>query len=64
MTTETIRGSLHSHHVPHIGLPQTEPVKRQSAVKTAPIGAQDLAQISANGERQTKEMKLAPAMKR
>ena len=37
MKTEVRRAS-HTHQVPHIGLPQIEPVSSASAVKTAPIG--------------------------
>ena len=36
-----------THHVPHIGFPHKEPVTRQIRVKTAPIGATDLAYINA-----------------
>ena len=50
--TEVSRAS-HTHHVPHIGLPQIEPVTSASAVKTAPIGAAAFSATSASGCRQT-----------
>src|SRR3546814_8969622 len=39
--------------VPHIGLPQIEPVARVIRVKPAPIGAQAMARISHSLIRQT-----------
>ena len=38
-----------THHVPHIGLPQIEPVTRVSRANKAPTGAMDLDNISARG---------------
>ena len=38
-----------THHVPHIGLPQIEPVTRVSRANKAPTGAMDLDKISARG---------------
>ena len=39
----------HTHHVPHIGLPQSEPVVRQISVKPAPNGAAASAMTCAKG---------------
>ena len=50
--TEVSRASQ-THQVPHIGLPQIEPVASASAVNTAPIGAADFSATSASGWRQT-----------
>ena len=59
--TEVSRAS-HTHHVPHIGLPQIEPVTSASAVKTAPIGAADFSATSASGWRQTSVPSAASAI--
>ena len=52
--TEVSRAS-HTHHVPHIGLPQSEPVTRQMKVNPAPSGAAAFCAASASGWRQTSE---------
>src|SRR5688572_6349335 len=41
-----VRRGSQSHHVPHIGLPQIDPVSRVMRVNAAPIGAQAIARIS------------------
>ncbi len=46
--TEVSRAS-HTHHVPHIGLPQSEPVASAKAVNTAPKGAAARIETSASG---------------
>ena len=51
-STEVSRASQ-TQQVPHIGLPQSEPVTRQRSVKAAPIGAAAFAATSASGWRQT-----------
>ena len=61
MKTEVRRAS-HTHHVPHIGLPQIEPVTSASAVKTAPIGAAAFNETSASGCRHTSVPSAASAM--
>src|SRR3546814_5901554 len=48
-----VRRGSQSHHVPHIGLPQIEPVSRVIRVNAAPIGAQAIARISHSLIRQT-----------
>ena len=48
-TKTEVRRASHTHHVPHIGLPQIEPVRSASAVKVAPIGAAALSATSASG---------------
>src|SRR3546814_2678970 len=48
-----VRRGSQSHQVPHIGLPQIEPVARVIRVKPAPIGAQAMARISHSLIRQT-----------
>src|SRR5690606_7748884 len=52
-TKTEVRRASHTHQVPHIGLPQIEPVASASSVKTAPIGAADFTETSASGWRQT-----------
>ena len=42
----------HTHQVPHIGLPQIEPVTRAMAVNMAPTGAIARPATSARGWRQ------------
>ncbi len=59
--TEVSRAS-HTHHVPHIGLPQSEPVASASAVKTAPSGAAARIDTSASGCRQTSVPSAETAM--
>ena len=49
--TEVSRASQ-THHVPHIGRPQREPVIRQISVKAAPMGAAARIETSASGWRQ------------
>ena len=51
-----VRRGSQSHQVPHIGLPQMEPVARVTRVKPAPIGAQAIARISHSLIRQTRAM--------
>ena len=46
--TEVSRASQ-THQVPHMGLPQIEPVASASAVKVAPMGAADFSATSASG---------------
>ena len=36
----------HTHHVPHVGLPQIEPVTSATNVIAAPIPAQDFSTMS------------------
>src|SRR5690606_4378505 len=52
-TKTEVRRASHTHQVPHIGLPQIEPVISDSSVKTAPIGAAALTETSASGCRHT-----------
>ncbi|GBD42284.1 hypothetical protein HRbin39_01673 [bacterium HR39] len=52
MSTEVSRAS-HTHQVPHMGLPQMEPVISAMAVNTAPMGAAARPATSASGWRQT-----------
>src|SRR5687768_18541232 len=52
-TNTDVSRASQTHQVPHIGLPQIEPVISASAVKTAPIGAAALSATSARGCRQT-----------
>ncbi len=47
-STEVSRAS-HTHHVPHIGLPQSEPVTNASKVNAAPIGSAARTETSASG---------------
>ena len=49
------RGSQ-SHHVPHIGRPQIEPVAKVMRVKAAPVGAHAIAKISHSLIRQISAM--------
>src|SRR3954453_12290409 len=63
ISTEVSRAS-HTHHVPHIGRPHSEPVARQTKVNAAPIGAADRAATSASGCRQTSATALATATNR
>ena len=51
-----------THQVPHIGLPQMEPVTSARKVNHAPIGALLMATISASLMRQIRPMAPAPAM--
>ena len=51
-----------THHVPHVGLPQIEPVIRVARVKQAPSGAHALLIISAKVCLKTIEKKLQPAI--
>jgi len=51
-----VRRGSQSHQVPHIGLPQMEPVARVTTVKPAPIGAQAMASTSHSLIRQTRAM--------
>ena len=60
--TDIILASSHCHHVPQVGLPQTDPVARQIAVQTAPSGAMDFAAMSATSWRQMNQTKLITAM--
>ena len=48
IATEVKRAS-HTHHVPHIGFPQRDPVIKQIMVKVAPIGAIAELTIKLNG---------------
>ena len=61
MSSEVRRAS-HTHQVPQVGRPQSEPVASARAVSTAPIGAAALAAASASEWRKTRPKKLAPAM--
>ena len=58
---EVIRPS-HSHQVPQVGRPQSEPVARQMKVKTAPGTASARAATAASGWRQTSCTRLAAAI--
>ena len=51
-TSTDVRRASHTHHAPHIGLPQSEPVTRQRKVKPAPRGAAAFCATSASGWRQ------------
>ena len=57
-----MRRASQTQNVPHIGLPQTLPVNRATAVKVAPIGAAARAATSASGWRQTRLITLATAI--
>lgn len=52
ISTEVRRASQ-THHVPHIGLPHSEPVTSAMKVKAMPTGAAARAETSASGCRQT-----------
>ena len=52
-----------THHVPHIGFPQIEPVTKHIAVKVNPIGAEALAKQNAVTCPYTKPKKLFIAKK-
>ena len=60
ISTEVSRAS-HTHYVPHIGLPQSEPVTSARKVNAAPIGAAAFAATSASGCRQTSVPSAASA---
>ena len=60
-STEVSRASQ-THQVPHIGLPQSEPVTSASAVNAAPIGAAAFSATSASGCRQTSVPSAASAI--
>ena len=61
MSSEVSRAS-HTHQVPHMGLPHSEPVTSVSAVKAAPSGAQHLASMSASFMRHTRNTNAPPAI--
>ena len=61
-TKTEVRRASHTHQVPHIGLPQIEPVTSASAVNTAPIGAAAFSATSASGWRQTSVPSAASAI--
>ena len=61
MSTDVRRASQ-THHVPHIGLPQSEPVARQMKVKPAPSGAAAFCAASATGWRHTSVPSAAATM--
>ena len=63
MRNEVSRASQ-THQVPHIGLPQIEPVASAMAVKTAPTGAAARAATSASGCRQIRPTALPSATHR
>ncbi len=54
-STEVSRAS-HTHHVPHIGLPQSEPVSRHRKVTAAPASDSSRAVRSASGCRQISDI--------
>lgn len=47
-TNSEVSLASHTHHVPHVGLPQIEPVASVAKVKQAPIGAHALEIIYAS----------------
>ena len=51
-----------THHVPHIGLPHSDPVASARKVKVAPIGAVAFATICATRCRQINAAALEKAM--
>ena len=57
-----VRRASHTHQVPHIGLPQIEPVARAQKVNQAPIGADAAATACASFIRQMSPMPAAIAM--
>src|SRR3546814_19321046 len=57
-----VRRPSHSHQVPHIGRPHSEPVASVRKAKPAPIGEEARAAKSASGWRQIKATALATAM--
>ena len=62
MSSEVSRASQ-THHVPHIGFPQREPVTRAMKVKAAPMGALALAIASATLIRQINPTVAAMAIR-
>src|SRR5262249_17854247 len=59
-----VRRAPQTHHVPHIGRPQSDPLARQTKVNAAPIGAASRAATWARGCRQTSATALASATNR
>ena len=53
MSSEVSRASQ-THHVPQVGLPQMEPVPRDSSAISAPVGAMAWASIEARRALNTK----------
>ena len=51
-----------THHAPHIGFPQSDPVTRARKVNDAPMGAQATATASATLIRQMRPTAAAPAI--
>ena len=47
-TSSDVSLASQTHHVPHVGLPQIDPVTKVAIVKEAPSGAIALIAISAN----------------
>ena len=61
-TSSDVSLASQTHHVPHVGFPQIEPVIKVANVKQAPTGAHALAIMSANVCLNTIEKKLQIAI--
>ncbi len=61
MSSEVRRASQ-THHAPHMGLPQSEPVASAANVNQAPMGAEAAATACASLMRQTSPIAAATAM--
>lgn len=61
-TNSDVKRASHTHHVPHIGLPQVAPITRAIKVKTAPTGAIDAAIQSATLSFHIKPINAAQAI--
>ena len=59
-----VKRASHTHHVPHVGFPQIDPVTKAISVKLAPIGALHLDNISAKGCLHTRAKTLIIVMER
>ena len=59
-----VKRASHTHQVPHIGLPQREPVTKASKVNMAPVGAKACAIMADNLALRAKPMAAQPAITR
>ena len=57
-----VKRASHTHQVPHIGLPQIEPVTSARKVNDAPSGALQRNAISATFTRHTRMLTAVPAI--
>ena len=57
-----VKRASHTHQVPHMGFPQSEPVTRAMTVNEAPIGAVARAATWASAWRQMRAAALAAAI--